>query len=369
MRKDRFFKVISGLLALILLFNCFIVQAEPPKAQFSDVKETAWYYNAVNYAVEKGLMNGVGNGNFSPDGSATRAMLVTLLHRMEGKPKVSAKTPFTDLNADWYKASIAWAYANKIVNGTSAITYSPDAPLTREQFATILYRYCKKYPASDVRAEAQLSGYPDHKDISGYAKDAMLWANAEGLITGSDEGGTVYLRPKQTTTRAQMATIFQRFDAFMKQETKQPEPEQPTPHTCDFSGTPVHSGKIGSNSTHLFICQNSDCNKTKEVACTVVSKIHPKTCTDDETIEYNCAVCGYHQVVVSSLAAGHTWKEAVHLQGTQASASKHIIACNAEGCTESYTEDCTIVSKIHPKTCTDDETIEYNCAVCGYHQV
>ena len=369
MRKDRFFKVISGLLALILLFNCFIVQAEPPKAQFSDVKETAWYYNAVNYAVEKGLMNGVGNGNFSPDGSATRAMLVTLLHRMEGKPKVSAKTPFTDLNADWYKASIAWAYANKIVNGTSAITYSPDAPLTREQFATILYRYCKKYPASDVRAEAQLSGYPDHKDISGYAKDAMLWANAEGLITGSDEGGTVYLRPKQTTTRAQMATIFQRFDAFMKQETKQPEPEQPTPHTCDFSGTPVHSGKIGSNSTHLFICQNSDCNKTKEVACTVVSKIHPKTCTDDETIEYNCAVCGYHQVVVTSLATGHTWKEASHLQGTQASASKHIIACNAEGCTESYTEDCTIVSKIHPKTCTDDETIEYNCAVCGYHQV
>ena len=110
MQKRLSFRIISILSTLVLLLNCFMVQAATPANQFSDVKESAWYYTAVKYAVENNLMNGVGGGKFDPNGAASRAMLVTLLYRMEGKPSVSLKTPFTDLKDDWYKAPVAWAF-------------------------------------------------------------------------------------------------------------------------------------------------------------------------------------------------------------------------------------------------------------------
>ncbi|MBR4087239.1 MAG: endonuclease/exonuclease/phosphatase family protein, partial [Clostridia bacterium] len=118
-----------------------------------------------------------------------------------------------------------------------------------------------------------------------------------------------------------------------------------------------------TESKHIIACSAEGCTESYTEDCTIVSEIHPKTCTDDGTIEYSCAVCGYHQVVVTSLATGHTWKNAVHLQGTQASASKHIIACSVEGCTESYTEACALT-----KTSVGPGIIRYHCSACGYQE-
>ncbi len=368
MQKRLSFRIISILSTLVLLLNCFMVQAATPANQFSDVKESAWYYTAVKYAVENNLMNGVGGGKFDPNGAASRAMLVTLLYRMEGKPSVSLKTPFTDLKDDWYKAPIAWAYANKIVNGTSNTTFGPTNPLTREQFATIMYRYCKESLGLDVRTNAQLSGYPDHKSISDYAKDAMIWANAEGLITGSKEGNKTYLRPQQTATRAQMATIFQRFDTYLEQKKEQQAPvAPPAEKPCDFGGEPYHkSGTRGMQSRHYYFCRDDGCLELKEVACSIRVETIPATCQEYSFSTYSCALCGYEETIVDSSSLGdHSWNEKpTHINYGQT--SSHRYTCQYKGCLKVKEEPCTFTITKTPATSDKDGTINYSCALCGY---
>ena len=134
-------------------------------------------------------------------------MIVTILYRLENEPAVSGGSAFTDVeNGAWYADAVAWAAANDIVNGTSATTFAPNSPITREQMAAILYRYaaCKGY---DVSQKADLSGYTDAASISGYAKDALAWANAQKLITGVTD---TTLNPQGSATRAQVATILMR---------------------------------------------------------------------------------------------------------------------------------------------------------------
>ena len=372
MQKRLSFRIISILSTLVLLLNCFMVQAATPANQFSDVKESAWYYTAVKYAVENNLMNGVGGGKFDPNGAASRAMLVTLLYRMEGKPSVSLKTPFTDLKDDWYKAPIAWAYANKIVNGTSNTTFGPTNPLTREQFATIMYRYCKESLGLDVSTNAQLSGYPDHKSISDYAKTAMIWANAEGMITGSIESGKVYLRPQQTATRAQMATIFQRFDTYLEQKEEQETPVAPPAQApCDYSGEPNHKdGTRGMQSKHIYFCRDEGCVNIKEVPCTIQVQTIPATCKEYSKSTYSCALCGYEETIVnSSEPLDHNWDETpAHIDGTSGAQSKHIYFCREDGCNGAKEVPCTIQVQTIPATCKEYAKSTYSCALCGYEQ-
>ena len=132
-------------------------------------------------------------------------MIVTILYRLEGEPK-AAEAPFTDLTQDWYKAAVGWAAENGIVNGTSATTFAPTDPITREQFAAILYRYAdhKKY---DVSQKADLNKYTDADSISGYAQDAFGWANAAGLINGMTE---TTLAPQGNATRCRIAAACAR---------------------------------------------------------------------------------------------------------------------------------------------------------------
>jgi len=177
--------------------------AEPTK--FNDVKETAWYYDAVNYAVANGLMNGVGNNNFAPESPMTRAMLVTVLWRYENCPEAKASS-FTDLTADWYKDAVAWAAENGIVNGVGDGRFAPNGNITREQMAAILYRYAQK-KALDVTKRDDLKSFPDAGSVSAYARDAIAWAVAEKIIGGSDGK----LLPQGNATRAQVATILMRF--------------------------------------------------------------------------------------------------------------------------------------------------------------
>ena len=181
---------------------------DPDAVQYSDVPMKEWYYDAVQYAASNGLMNGVGKNQFDPEGSMTRAMLVTVLWRYEGKP-MGYQNIFTDVNAksgSWYIDAVAWAAANGIVGGVGNNKFDPDGNITREQMATILYRYAKK-KGIDTGKRGDLSGFPDGGKVESWAKDAMQWTVAEKIIGGS-EG---YLLPQGNATRAQVATILMRF--------------------------------------------------------------------------------------------------------------------------------------------------------------
>ena len=177
-----------------------------PSAVFRDISPEVWYHSAVDYTVKNGLMNGVGGDRFAPDAGFTRAMLVTVLHRAAGRPAAQSPAPFADVAADaWYAEAVAWAYENGIVNGVSDSRFAPDAAVTREQLVTILFRR-----AGD-EARADLSVFPDAGEISGYARDAMSWAVARGLVNGVSRDGAALLFPRGGATRAQVAAILMRF--------------------------------------------------------------------------------------------------------------------------------------------------------------
>ena len=174
---------------------------------FYDVASDDWFYEDVAYVYENGLMNGMGEGQFGPQGTTTRGMIVTILYRQAGSPAASGN-PFTDVDpGQYYAEPIAWAASHGIVNGISATTFAPDAPITREQMATILYRYAQ-YQGEDVSDQGNLSAFADADTISAYAKQAMAWANGAGLINGV-EGNR--LNPTGQAVRCQAAAILHRF--------------------------------------------------------------------------------------------------------------------------------------------------------------
>ena len=184
------------------------LQGEAPDLPFSDVTESDWFYDAVTYAYENGLMDGVGMGLFAPNSETTRAQLVTILHRLAGQPAPSGDSGFSDVETGtWYTDAVAWAAQNGIVNGVSDTQFAPGDDITREQLAVILYRYAT-YQGYDVSQRADLSGFVDAGTISTYAQEALSWANAQGLVLGFEDDS---LRPQGTATRAQIAAVLMRF--------------------------------------------------------------------------------------------------------------------------------------------------------------
>ena len=172
--------------------------------QFKDVDTTAWYHEALDFVLEYGYMNGVGEFKFEPNGLLTRAMMVTILYRLDGEGEYAAH-PFKDVAKDtWYDEAVAWGYATGVVKGTSATTFSPDDYVTREQAATLLYRYAQ-YCGEDVSTVGSLMGFEDAKQVSSFARDAMRWAVGEGIINGRSE---TVLEPLGTATRAEIAKIL-----------------------------------------------------------------------------------------------------------------------------------------------------------------
>ena len=179
-----------------------------PSKNFTDVDTAQWYHEGVDYVVEKGMMNGVSSTSFAPNADTTRGMIVTILYRLEGSPAVASAASFSDVAAGQYYAdAVAWASANGIVTGYDSSKFGPNDKITREQLAAILYRYAgfKKY---DVSKTSDLSSYTDSASISGYAADALKWANAESLINGV---GDSRIAPQGSAVRAQAATILMRF--------------------------------------------------------------------------------------------------------------------------------------------------------------
>ena len=175
---------------------------------FGDVKSADWFYNDVKYVYEKGMMAGTAADVFAPNATTTRAMIVTILYRLEGSPAVTGTSAFVDVPVgQWYTDAVNWAAANQIVKGTSATTFAPNDSITREQMAAILYRYAQ-YKGYDVTKKADLSGYSDNGQVSAYAKDALAWANAAKLINGVTN---TTLAPQGNATRAQVSAILHRF--------------------------------------------------------------------------------------------------------------------------------------------------------------
>lgn len=179
---------------------------------FYDVRPGDWFYDAVIWAYENGIMDGMDIGWFQPDGTVSRAMAVTVLYRMEGQPAVSGSSGFTDVvSGSWYDDAVTWASKNGIVLGVTEDTYRPNDPVTREQLAAILFRYAD-YKGYDRSASADLTGYADYAEVSAYAVPALRWACGCGIIDGS----AGKLDPRSGATRAQLATMLMRFDKAAK---------------------------------------------------------------------------------------------------------------------------------------------------------
>lgn len=180
----------------------------PETVAFSDVSESDWFYKGVSYVVENGMMNGVGDDQFAPNAPLTREMLAVVLYNMEKQPESTGVNPFADVKADmWYTDAIVWANANGIVAGYDDSTFGLGDSITREQLAAILYRYAQM-KGYDVTEKADLTGYADSTAISGYAVEAMQWANANGIVNGMT---ATTLAPQGTATRAQVATMLMNF--------------------------------------------------------------------------------------------------------------------------------------------------------------
>ncbi len=177
---------------------------------FDDAGRGDWFYDSVVYVYENGLMDGVSDTLFDPDGTVTRAQLVTMLWRLDGEPSVNYALPFTDVSGgEWYAEAVRWAAGEGIVNGVSETEFAPNAAVTREQLAAILHRYAqhKGYDVS-IGESTNILSYSDFASISEYAISAMQWACGEGIITGVTEST---LEPRGTATRAQSAAMLMRF--------------------------------------------------------------------------------------------------------------------------------------------------------------
>ena len=193
-----------------VVFAASIDDPDTPRADlpFLDVPAGAWYESAVSYVYKKNIMSGTGETLFSPTVTTTRGMIVSILYRLEGSPDVSGTPAFTDVASDqWYSNAVVWASAHGIVDGYGNGKFGPNDTITREQMASILYRYAK-FKKCDVTASADLSGYADAEHISSWARSAMAWANAEGLITGTSNAT---LNPTGFASRAEVASILMRF--------------------------------------------------------------------------------------------------------------------------------------------------------------
>ena len=172
---------------------------------FADVSSGKWYYDAVSYVMKNALFNAASTTTFEPDFPMTRQMLVTALYRLEDSPSVTINNSFADVKfSSPYAEAVQWAYDNKIVNGMSDTSFGPDLSITREQLATMLMRYAK-YRGEDAVSSGKLSNFTDYSQISEYAKDALSWTVGKDLISGMGDGT---IAPKGTATRAQVAQIL-----------------------------------------------------------------------------------------------------------------------------------------------------------------
>ena len=214
-----------GLAGLMLLGSVAAVSAAE-ELPFTDVAAGSWYYDDVCYVVDSGVMVGVKADKFDPDGTVTRAMVATIFWRMQGAPEQSAPSSFTDVpEGKWYSDAIAWAENSKIVEGVGKGKFEPDGEITRQDLMTMFCRYAAQLDGQKMPEQypsEMLMRFGDAESISGYAKKPIQWAMTRGLTRGSKEGTGLdtetrnvdygILEPTATATRAQLAAILHRYE-------------------------------------------------------------------------------------------------------------------------------------------------------------
>ena len=202
--KHAFKKIMALVLAIVMIVGVLPSAFAANLGDFTDVKNTDWFAEYVEYVVFYDYMNGTSATTFEPNSTCTRAMAATVLYRLEGSPVVYKASTFTDLTQDWYKNAVAWAQTAGVVNGIDGTHFAPNGLLTREQLVTMIWRY-----AGSVKVEGDnLSAFPDAKSVSAYAVDAFNWAVKKGIINGKDGK----LDPQGNATRAEFAKIITVFD-------------------------------------------------------------------------------------------------------------------------------------------------------------
>jgi len=253
-------------LLAILLTVCMVLSMAPAAlaadSVFTDVKADDWYADEIKWVYDEGLMDGVGGGSFAPETTTTRAMLVTILWRLEGEPAPAGTNPFTDVPAgEWYTEAVVWAAENKIVEGYGANLFGPTDELTREQMVTILYRYAQ-YKEYDVETEGDLSAYTDADKVADWAQTAMLWAIENGLINGVTD---TTLAPQGDAIRGQLAAILYRLNENViepaeKEEEPVTPPAPPAPPVIIPTPTPpaVVTAITVNSSTHKIAYKVGD---------------------------------------------------------------------------------------------------------------
>ena len=187
---------------------------------FADAAPTAWYHDGVHYCIEKGLMHGISADKFLPDGSVTRAQLAAILWRLEGNPAPVSAAGFSDVaDGAWYAGAVRWAADSGVVKGYADGRFRPNDAVTREQMATLLYRFAgyKGYDVS-IGGDTNILRFTDGAAVSGYAVPAMRWACGSGMVCGIAQKGGMLLAPRDTTTRAQAATLIMRFQSAFAKE-------------------------------------------------------------------------------------------------------------------------------------------------------
>ena len=184
-----------------------------PSSIFSDVAPDAWYREAVDFALTHNLFNGTSSTTFSPNTGMNRAMLVTVLYRMNGEPYVKGRAPFVDVKEDsYYSNAVLWAAIHEIVNGVNETQFCPTRVVTHEQAIVILYRYHTNYLGYEENPNLQkLSSYADGNKVSNYAREAMAWAVQAGIVITTTSGGKTWLTPKNDSTRAEIAVYLMRY--------------------------------------------------------------------------------------------------------------------------------------------------------------
>lgn len=286
-------RILSLLLALALV-SALLPVTGASAAGFTDVNEHAWYYEGVNYAVTNGLMNGVGNNRFDPNGNMTRAMLVTVLWRYTGSPAASVN-PFRDVPSDtWYTGAICWAAANGIVSGVSSDEFNPNGNITREQMAAILYRYATRYHMNTSQ-RGSIYAFVDGSTVSSYAQEAFSWAIGAKLINGVS---SELLMPQGNATRAQVATILMRFIEGTHAEGCEHEWQEATcfaPKTCLRCGET--EGEKLSHSTDNGKCSNCGYQIFEDVAIVY-------TITQDYEMGGGCTICFFEDYTYRVVAGG-----------------------------------------------------------------
>ena len=248
-------KIVSFIIALVMLASCVTV-ATAAKTGFSDVAEDRWSAASIKYAVDNGYMKGVGGDKFDPEGSLTRAMVATVLWRREGEPKPTAPSGFSDVPAgEWFADAVAWAKETGVVKGITEKTFEPDGKITREQLATMLFRFSSSAPVS-VPERADLTPFSDDEKVSEWANEPLEWAVEAGLIKGTDGNR---LAPDGDATREQFAAIIERYDGSFKLAYNEPvlfshytEPDYPLVDDADFYVSTAGDDNADGSFDHPF---------------------------------------------------------------------------------------------------------------------